>query len=126
MTGPYSPFRIERTKSKEKLLPWTSKASPAAYKAVSVARVAAGKAALPNAPGACLEVWESDTCESSPADASVRLYKMLDKLEKHCVDFATMLKFFEFFGWSGDDGGNKHDAWVEDWHDILKFSGWFV
>jgi hypothetical protein len=34
-----------------------------------------------------------------------------------------MLKFFEFFGWDSDDGRNKHDAWIYDWHDILKFLG---
>ena len=108
---------------KGKILPSTSKASPAAYKAVSVARVAAGKAGLKNAPEASVEVWKSGACDSSLAEPSVRLYKLLDKLDKHCVDFATLLKFFEFFGWSGDAGGNMHDAWVEDWHDILKFLG---
>ena len=88
-----------------------------------MARVAAGKASLPNAHQGRLEVWKPDTCDSSPADSSVRLHKLLDKLDKHCLDFATMLKLFEFFGWSGDDGGSNHDAWVEDWHDILKFLG---
>ena len=53
----------------------------------------------------------------------VKLMKLLDKDEKDCVDFATMLKFFELFGWGPEKQQDKHELWVEDWHAILQFLG---
>ena len=117
------PFRLVRARPKDYMAPLTSKASPAAKRAISVARVAAGKPSWLNFCGGSLEDWKQDICGSTPEVPSVTLYKLLDKLDKHCLDFATMLKFFEFFGWFSDNRRNKHDAWVEDWHDVLKFLG---
>ena len=94
-----------------------------AHKAVSVGRVAAGRPELPTAGASSSHGFELALCGPSPEDPAVTLFKLLDRFGKHCLDFATMLKFFEFFGWDSDDGRNKHDAWVYDWHDILKLLG---
>lgn len=118
-----SPFRLNRTRVKQLLLQSTSKSSSVAHKAVSVARVAAGIPVLPTAGVSSSQGFELAVCGRAPEDAAVTLYKLLDKLDKHCLDFATMLKFFEFFGWDSDDGRNKHNAWIYDWHDILKLLG---
>ena len=117
------PFRLNRAGVKPLLLQTTAKASSVAHKAVSVARVAAGKPVPPTAGVSSSQGIEVALCGPAPEGAAVTLYKLLDKLGKHCLDFATMLKFFEFFGWDSDDGRNKHNAWIYDWHDILKLLG---
>ena len=117
------PFRLNRARAQQLIMPTTPKSSPMAHKAVSAGRVAAGRPELPTAGASSSHGFELALCGPSPEDPAVTLFKLLDRFGKHCLDFATMLKFFEFFGWDSDDGRNKHDAWIYDWHDILKFLG---
>ena len=117
------PFRLNRAQAQQLIMPTTAKSSPMAHKAVSAGRVAAGRPELPTAVASSSHGFELALCGPSPEEPVVTLYKLLDRLGTHCLDFATMLKFFEFFGWDSDDGRNKHDAWIHDWHDILKFLG---
>ena len=117
------PFRLNRAQAQQLIMPTTAKSSPMAHKAVSAGRVAAGRPELPTAVASSSHGFELALWRPSPEDPAVTLYKLLDRRGTHCLDFATMLKFFEFFGWDSDDGRNKHDAWVYDWHDILKFLG---
>ena len=117
------PFRLNRARAQQQIMPTTPKSSPMAHKAVSAGRVAAGRPELPTAGASSSHGCELALWRPSPEDPAVTLYKLLDRLCTTWLDFATMLKFFEFFGWESDDGRNKHDAWIYDWQDILKFLG---
>ena len=121
--GVYSPFKPIPSVASVKLLQTTSKASTVCKKAVSVSRTLAGKPCPSSSSPEPFNSFRQEICGSGADDSGVVLCKLLDREQKHKLDFATMLKFFELYCWCVDEGSNKHEEWVQDWHDILNFLG---
>ena len=77
----------------------------------------------PDPRSAPFSAFHEDPGLAVSRECGVSLMKLLDKEHNNCLDFATMLKFMELFGWGVDVGEKKLELWVNDWHDILKFLG---
>ena len=101
-----------------------SKARPAVRSAVDgPGETSSQLSFLPGPPAGPFNAFRVNPVVAVTLEWGVRLMKLLDKDDKDCVDFSTMLKFVELFGWGVDYGENKHELWVKDWHGILQFLG---
>ena len=127
MTSPRDgrlPFTSEIVASRSKRRSSNFKSRPADQLAVSVSGAASCHMSIsPDLRSAPFSAFHEDPGLAVPRECGVSLMKLLDKEYNNCLDFATMLKFMELFGWGVDDGEKKHELWVNDWHDILKFLG---